>query len=296
MPNFRQRREAAARRPNEKRDARSAFQDAIHAFESLSSTGSDKDANSSDTPGTAKPVYRVSELSDVEASEEEDLSEEFYEVERIVGHENTEKGLFYLVRWKGFGKADDTWEPAENLSHATNAISDYVLSRKIVLKSALHLTQPWLYERDSDESDADKKHEQRIEQRKLIVQERERIDEEDKRRKKQKEKSFERCSSMTPGNKRKWQAESSYPDDSESSKADEHYEVLYGAIPVELSKESDNVFVGYDAVVPGGERSTANERNVDDQQQIFAVGKTNDGRIKVLVGTDEARRLVSLSG
>ncbi|VDM64925.1 unnamed protein product [Angiostrongylus costaricensis] len=72
--------------------------------------------------------------TDVERPAGEDLSEEFYEVERIVDHENTKEGLFYLVRWKGFTEADDSWEPAENLSLATKAIFDYETSRKITPK------------------------------------------------------------------------------------------------------------------------------------------------------------------
>ncbi|XP_076023802.1 chromodomain Y-like protein [Genypterus blacodes] len=44
-------------------------------------------------------------------------TEEFYEVERIVGKRKTKKGRTeYLVRWRGYGSDGDTWEPESHLS------------------------------------------------------------------------------------------------------------------------------------------------------------------------------------
>ena len=41
--------------------------------------------------------------------------------------ERQEKGVFkYLVRWKGFGPEDDTWEPIEHLAGAEDYIARFV--------------------------------------------------------------------------------------------------------------------------------------------------------------------------
>ncbi|KAJ1364993.1 Chromo domain-containing protein cec-3 [Parelaphostrongylus tenuis] len=102
--------------------------------ESPSNTESERDENSADVPQTAKLDNDQSGSSDEEPPAGENLSEEIYEVEKIVDRRDAGEGLFYLVRWKGFGEADDTWEPAENLSHATKAISEYETSRKVSSK------------------------------------------------------------------------------------------------------------------------------------------------------------------
>lgn len=47
---------------------------------------------------------------------EDEGEEEEYEVKDIVGHK-TERGVsYFLIRWKGYTKADDTWEPEDTLS------------------------------------------------------------------------------------------------------------------------------------------------------------------------------------
>ncbi|XP_071346656.1 chromodomain Y-like protein [Trachinotus anak] len=44
-------------------------------------------------------------------------TEEFYEVERIVDKRKNKKGkVEYLVRWRGYGSEEDTWEPESHLS------------------------------------------------------------------------------------------------------------------------------------------------------------------------------------
>ena len=54
-----------------------------------------------------------------------DADEEF-EVESILLHRPTGRSqLEFLVRWKGYDVAFDTWEPQSNLTHAGDALSEY---------------------------------------------------------------------------------------------------------------------------------------------------------------------------
>lgn len=48
-----------------------------------------------------------------------------YVVQRILDKKLEKGKAQYLVRWKGFGPKDDTWEPAENLAKVHNLVEDY---------------------------------------------------------------------------------------------------------------------------------------------------------------------------
>ena len=53
--------------------------------------------------------------------------EEEYEVEKILDSKRTRrnKKLHYLIRWKGYSEAHDTWEPEENVEHAQELIKQF---------------------------------------------------------------------------------------------------------------------------------------------------------------------------
>jgi len=48
-----------------------------------------------------------------------------FEIERIVDKRKRYNKIQYRVRWKGYGIADDTWEYADGLCNAQNAIREY---------------------------------------------------------------------------------------------------------------------------------------------------------------------------
>lgn len=48
-----------------------------------------------------------------------DGAENEYEVDKLIADERVGKTRYYLVRWKGYGREDDTWEKEQNLSCPT---------------------------------------------------------------------------------------------------------------------------------------------------------------------------------
>ena len=51
--------------------------------------------------------------------------EEEYEVEAILNKQTIGKKRQYLVKWKRYPLAERTWEPAENLTHAQEALVEF---------------------------------------------------------------------------------------------------------------------------------------------------------------------------
>jgi hypothetical protein len=51
--------------------------------------------------------------------------EEEYEIEKILDSRMRGGKLEYLIRWEGYTKDEDTWEPAGNAKHSPDAIADF---------------------------------------------------------------------------------------------------------------------------------------------------------------------------
>jgi hypothetical protein len=58
---------------------------------------------------------RITELED----------EEEYEVERILNHRGEGPQTEYLVKWKGHGNDENTWEPLNNLTNPQATLAQY---------------------------------------------------------------------------------------------------------------------------------------------------------------------------
>ncbi|XP_010243384.1 PREDICTED: DNA (cytosine-5)-methyltransferase 1-like isoform X2 [Nelumbo nucifera] len=70
---------------------------------------------------------------DDEGDEKDDeFSEEVFEVEKILGicfgdpNESQKKGLYFKVRWKGYGPSEDTWEPFGGLGDCKERLCEFV--------------------------------------------------------------------------------------------------------------------------------------------------------------------------
>jgi histone-lysine N-methyltransferase SUV39H len=58
--------------------------------------------------------------------------EEVYEVEKIVDHRKDQNGgIQYLVKWKGWPKESNTWEPEENLTNCKQILKNYFAKFKV---------------------------------------------------------------------------------------------------------------------------------------------------------------------
>ena len=64
--------------------------------------------------------------------EKEEPAAEEYEVEHILdsGMDHTTKQVLFLVKWKGYGEEDNTWEPKTNLTHAKELLKEHEAAKK----------------------------------------------------------------------------------------------------------------------------------------------------------------------
>ena len=62
---------------------------------------------------------------DIDAFEEYTVLEQEYEVEKIVDKKVSKGVTKYLVKWVGWGDADNTWEPIENLQNVLTLVEEF---------------------------------------------------------------------------------------------------------------------------------------------------------------------------
>ena len=77
--------------------------------------------------------------------------EEEYEVDHIRDSKMFGRTLKYLVRWKGYGKGEDTWEPLSNLANSQQVVDEFHSRNPGAPRSinaVLYASLPWqpLYE------------------------------------------------------------------------------------------------------------------------------------------------------
>jgi Chromo (CHRromatin Organisation MOdifier) domain len=53
----------------------------------------------------------------------DDLPE--YEIEAILSHRRIGRGYQYLIKWKGYSTAENSWEPEKNLEHSKQTLNTY---------------------------------------------------------------------------------------------------------------------------------------------------------------------------
>jgi hypothetical protein len=83
---------------------------------------------------------------------------EEYEVDHIRDSKLFGCTLKYLVRWKGYGEGEDTWEPAKNLAHAPEKVTEFHsrnLGAPRKIAALLYVSLPWQLPNQFTEVNAD---------------------------------------------------------------------------------------------------------------------------------------------
>jgi chromobox protein 1/chromobox protein 5 len=65
------------------------------------------------------PIFHISLLVPTENAatrENYSITDDTYEVEKIIAKRTNKGRTEYRIRWKGYSEKDDTWEPTENLN------------------------------------------------------------------------------------------------------------------------------------------------------------------------------------
>ena len=54
-----------------------------------------------------------------------------YEIEAILSHCKRGRGYQFLIKWKGYSSADNSWEPESNLTHSREFLTSYKKRRQL---------------------------------------------------------------------------------------------------------------------------------------------------------------------
>ena len=48
-----------------------------------------------------------------------------YKIEEVVSSQKCGRGIQYLIKWKGYGNEENTWEVRSNMAKVKDAIKDF---------------------------------------------------------------------------------------------------------------------------------------------------------------------------
>ena len=65
-----------------------------------------------------RPNYANPPPAEIEGEEE-------YEIAEILSHRGSPGYCSYLISWKGYSSAENTWEPEQNLQHTQTILKEY---------------------------------------------------------------------------------------------------------------------------------------------------------------------------
>ena len=57
-------------------------------------------------------------------------------MERIVDHHIVQNGVLYLVKWRGWPKESNTWEPEGNLANCKQILQNYHKEHKVLVSGS----------------------------------------------------------------------------------------------------------------------------------------------------------------
>ena len=94
------------------------------------------DAGIEDHPGNIIAQAEATTLGGATTTTATDISDFYWEVEAVVGRRKHAGRVEYLIRWKGCGEEDNTWEPAANLCDTASEFEfGFVLDTYIIYVS-----------------------------------------------------------------------------------------------------------------------------------------------------------------
>ena len=69
--------------------------------------------------------------------------EEEYKVKVVIGHQGKPGWWTFLIQWKGYSAAEDTWEPEQNLGNTKSLIEEYKITQPKDFPEYNHHSQKW---------------------------------------------------------------------------------------------------------------------------------------------------------